>query len=149
MNTKLDEIVARWAEIGLCEIYEKPLALCLDAQRRFNEEHKELSPQFRRLSIPLIVRIFKTSEAFKNNTFTNYCEELLSEPQVFVFKTEYAPPSDATTSDSRMQIESDYLRDLTKNLVTEIDRMFDMRNTEITFRGLHCFGTNRILMYYS
>ncbi len=72
---QLEKITNNWESIGLLQGYDgeaMSLATCLEAQRIKNESLSTDDPQFRRTSIPLIVRIFSASEAVKRNVFANY-----------------------------------------------------------------------------
>ena len=69
------EIVKKWRNTGLLEIFSKEkavnVALALENQRIFNEK-EDLSPHFRRTSIPILVRLFASGVQLESNLTKNF-----------------------------------------------------------------------------
>lgn len=148
--TQIEEITKWWGEhLNLETAFDDitPIALCLDAQRRFNEWHK-FQPQFMRMNIPLIIRVFRESQAYKRNHFVNF-GEALQNMQIYMFKTKWNPPpivGDHTSIDA----ERDYLEKIYPEVMKEVDALFaDTMNKEIIFQGIGCLNDGTITLTFS
>ena len=139
------DIISKWEKTGLLEgCHNKDgLALCLQAQIQFNE--RELDPQFKRISIPVLVRMFSLSEAMRRNHFVTYFEDV-AWPNVLTFKTRFAPAE----PHNDLQEEADYVAELCQKWSKELDKHFsDMKDREVIFRGIGRLDDGTVLMYYS
>ena len=145
-----NDVYARWEKTGLLEGVrdQHGLAACLEVQRVFNETH-EMPPQFLRLTIPIIRRLFGESKAVQRNHFTSYFEEA-AWPQLMTFRTKYNPPKPSAGNYDVLQAEADYCGILTRKLAAEIDEAFrDKRDMEVIYRGLGLLDDGTVVMYYS
>jgi len=146
--TRIEEITRWWGEaLHLDETFEDlvPIALCLDAQRRLNEI-QDFDAQFKRINIPLIIRVFKESKAYKKNYFVNYDEG--EKPEIFIFKTKWNPP--AVDGVHCLEVESNYLAELAPQIAKEFDALFnDMSNESITFHGVGLLKDGTITLGFS
>lgn len=150
--TRIEEITRWWGEhLNLGKVFEDvtPIALCLDAQRRFNETHK-FEPQFMRMNIPLVIRAFRESTAYKRNQFVNFDEKRdLETRQIYTFKTKWNPPP-IDDGFHRLDAERDYLEQLTPEFVKEFDALFmDTMNQEIVFHGIGCLKDGTLTLMFS
>ncbi len=150
--TRIEEITKWWGEhLNLSQAFDDltPISLCLDAQRRFNETHK-FEPQFMRMNIPLVIRLFRESQAYKRNHFVNFDEAVNPETrQIFMFKTKWNCPQ-PVDSFHNIDTERSYLEQLTPELVKEFDTLFqDMMNKEIIFHGIGCLKDGTLTFTFS
>jgi len=132
-HAELEKIISNWAETGLTETFEEkePISLCLQSQFEFNETPQAGEAKFKRLSIPLVVRVFSESKAFKNNYFCNYFES--KRPEYIFFRASL----DETFSS--LEEEAEAVTNLAADMTKEIDEaFFDRREAEVIFHG---FGT--------
>ena len=147
--TEIEDIKRQWNEwLNLDSIFEDliPISLCLRAQTKFNENHK-FEPKFMRMSVPLVIRAFKESQAYKRNYFVNYDES--KKPQVFMFKTKWIPP-EPVNGHYNIDLEKDYLEQITPAIVKEIDSLFsDVANEEITFHGIGCLKDGTLTLSFN
>jgi hypothetical protein len=154
----LEDITDRWYKTGLLKEAGEPgsekamcMATCLETQRRLNGENtdeKDISYQWKRLNVPLIVRIFRTCEAFKRNAFVNFFEDINMQ-SMLVFKTRFNPPAvhDHATN---LDAEAHYLEEFSKGISRELETTFrDRRNGEIIFRGFTMLEDKTVIMYYA
>lgn len=76
-----DKIVKNWESTGLLQVFKekKSGAIALENQRRFNEAVNDLTPQFMRNSIPLVVRILSTLPSFTSSLYGEYGEPLVTD----------------------------------------------------------------------
>lgn len=146
---ELEEIVKRWETIGLIEnfVEKTPIALCLHAQVKLNEK-VDLDPAFRRWSIPLIVRMFSESKAFKRNHFTNLFDEQ-DKPTIAFLRTKFiAPQPPNRTAD--LQYEAELVAKMAVALKEEIDYLFrDRKGATITFHGISHTPQGDLILHYS
>ena len=141
---EIEEIVRNWEETNLLEGFEDKISIatCLQAQLKLNEQESE--PQFKRISIPLIIRILSESKAAKRNYFYNYFEEE-DKPAVVIFKSKHRSfePKD-------LDEEAEYTAKLATDIKSEIDSLFsDTMNKDIIFHGLRCLDDGHIAMAYN
>jgi len=142
--TEIEEIVQNWKVLNLENLFDElvPISLCLQTQLKYNESNKELSPHFRRISIPLVIRAFNESKAYKRNHFINYFEK--HEPQVAMFKARFKG------SEGDLQQEADLVANLASEVAKEVDSLFsDVMNEEIVFHGLGCLNDGTIIMLFN
>lgn len=149
MNSiRIREIHRWWTDhLNLKEAFEDTISisLCLDAQRRFNEEH-QFEPKFMRMNVPLVIRVFRESRAYKKNNFVNYDEGI--KPEIHMFKTKWNPPHVEGTG--LIDLERDYLEQLTPEITKEFDALFnDMSNESITFHGFGCLKDGTLTLAFS
>jgi hypothetical protein len=137
----------QWEQFGLLENFnsdkKESIAGCLQAQWTFNESKDDLPTTFRRLSIPLVIRVFSESEAFQRNNFTlPYKQE--GEPKTLMFHAKY---DESTKID--LDREAKHCADLAKLMKEELDEAFgDSKNMEVEFMGFGCLNNGTLLMYY-
>lgn len=130
-HDQLQKIISNWDQTNLIENFEnkEPIALCLQAQLGFNETTQVRDDFFRKISLPLVVRTFQESKAFKNNYFGNYFES--ARPEYMFLKTKVKQVADDEAAEEVARIAS--------GVAKEIDEaFFDRRGAEIIFHG---FGT--------
>lgn len=131
-HEKLKQIISNWEQTNLIEGFEEkePIALCLQSQLEFNETTQVQNDFFRKISLPLVIRAFSESKAFKNNYFTNYFESPRPEYMFLRAKVnEEVADEGAPEEVARLATE----------IAKEIDEAFaDRKNAEIIFQG---FGT--------
>jgi inactivated superfamily I helicase len=148
--TEIENIVQNWKVLNLESLFDDlvPISLCLQTQMKYNENNKELSPAFRRISIPLVIRAFRESKAYKRNQFVNYFEECKSEeckPQVAMFKTKFKAVENVD-----LQKEANLAASLASEIAKEIDSLFsDVMNEEITFHGLGCLNDGTMTLLFN
>lgn len=144
--TEIEDIVENWKVLNLDEMFDDlvPISLCLQAQIKFNE-NKDLSPQFKRISVPLIIRAFNESKAFKRNRFVNYFED--HDKQIAMFKTKFQETFFQTNN--ILENEAGSVADLASNIAKEIDSLFsDVMSEEIVFHGLGCLKDGTITLVF-
>lgn len=142
----IEKIIQRWEKTGLLETTSNKLslALCLEAQFKYNEANEDMSPSFRRMAIPLLIRMLNGSKASTRNNFINYFDENREKPKVYIFKTKLK------TFEGDLQTETDTCESMAKEMATELDELFqDKKNNDIIFHGLNALPDGMILMYYS
>lgn len=146
--TRIEELTRQWGEwLNLSESFDDlvPIALCLDAQRRLNET-AHFEPKFMRMNVPLIIRVFRESKAYKKNHFVNYDEGV--KPEIYMFKTKWNPPH--VEGLGVLDSERDYLEQLTPEIIKEFDALFsDMSNENITFHGFGCLKDGTLTLAFS
>lgn len=134
-HTEIADNVKHWKEsLSLEEVFDDlvPISLCLEAQRIVNENSNIDNAPFKMLSIPLVIRVFRESKAYKRNYFVNYKEDI--KPQIHMFKTRFNPPT--LEGPGRLDALADYCGELASNITKEIDFLFsDVKNEEIVFNG--------------
>lgn len=144
-DTQISEIVNKWEQTRLLEgIKDKEsIALCLDTQVKLNEsETYSEFPQFKRMTIPILRRLFGVCEAFKRNNFINYNEN--NKNEVLLFKTRFNYKCE------NLDQEVEYCATLTENLAKELDVFFrDQLNATITFNGIGVMSDGTIMFNYS
>jgi len=150
--TRIEEITRQWGEwLNLKEVFDDlvPIALCLDAQRRLNETQKfDFDVQFKRMNIPLVIRVFRESKAYKKNHFVNYDEGV--KPEIFMFKEKWNPPTGTGRQPYSIDSERDYLEQLAPIITKEFDALFnDMSNESITFHGFGLLREGIITLGFS
>jgi len=146
---ELEDIVRRWESTGLVESFvdKTPIALCLQAQLKLNEK-AELDPAFRRWSIPVIVRMFSESLAFKRNHFTNLFDEE-AKPTIAFLRTKFVPPQQPNR-ESDLEYEAELVVKLAESLRAEIDCLFrDRKGATITFHGISHNDQGHLVLHYS
>lgn len=143
---ELDDIVRRWEITGLVEnfVEKTPIALCLQAQLKLNER-VDLDPAFRRWSIPVIIRMFSESKAFKRNHFTNLFDED-DKPTIAFLRAKFSPPA----NQEDLELEAELLTKLAATLKEEIDYLFrDRKGATITFHGISHTPQGDLMLHYS
>ncbi len=156
-KTSLQEITDKWLKTGLLAEAggsESELAMCmatcLETQRLANEQIEDDSryAQWKRLNIPVLVRLFRTCEAFKRNAFVNFFEDI-SMQSMLVFKTRFVVPEPANPH-ARLDAECEFAETFSKAIGREIETAFrDRRNSEVIFRGLDMLEDKTVIMYYA
>ncbi len=162
----LEDITDRWYKTGLLSEAGQPdsekamcMATCLETQRRLNEEINSDSEEdngswtnlclWKRNNIPLIVRLFRTCEAFKRNAFVNFFEDI-SMQSMLVFKTRFSPPTPVEGQPHSLAAEAAYSEEFSKGISRELETTFrDRRNGEIIFRGFTMLEDKTVIMYYA
>lgn len=146
--TKIEEIHQWWVEhLNLASVFDDtlPISLCLDAQRRFNEQHN-FDPQFNRMNVPLVIRMFRESKAYKRNHIANFRENV--DAQIYMFKTKWNPPN--VDGVGRLDSERGYLEQLAPEITKEFDDLFmDVMNEEIIFYGIGCLNDGTLTLTFS
>jgi hypothetical protein len=142
--TEIEKVLDNWSSFDLKQLFEDriPISLCLQAQVNYNES-KNFEPQFMRLSVPLVIRAFAESKAFKRNHFINYNED--NKPQFAILKVKHKAfvPKD-------LDEEAEYCAVLASKIVKEIDALFeDVMNEDIVFHGLGCLNDGAITISFS
>jgi hypothetical protein len=149
-----EEIVRRWESILPCVINKiesfadkTSIALCFQAQVKLNEK-LNLDSDFRRWSIPILVRAFKESKAFKRNHFTNFVEG--DTPNIAFLKTRYSPPQCHNKPHNNLEHEAELVAVLAQSFKEEIDDMFrDRKNVTIVFHGISHTPQGHLVLHYS
>jgi len=140
---KIQDIVQQWENTNLLEGFDDKISIatCLQAQFKMNEvEH---NPQFKRISIPLVVRMLSESKAAQRNYFHNFFEN--TKPLWASLNTVF---KDFHTEN--LEEEADQTAVLAAKLTKEIDALFaDTKNKDIVFHGLHCLNNGNIMLAYS
>ena len=140
------KLIEQWANTGLLQVFEgkeSAAAQCLQAQLSLNEDAVEGNPQFKRISIPVLVRALSTSKAFRTNEFRAL--DSIDEHDVHFFKTRFK-----TTVVGELQEEADMTAALAEALRDEIDSLFsDRQRTTIQFGGIDLLPNNLIVLYYA
>lgn len=148
--TRIQEITNQWTEwLNLKEVFDDlvPISLCLDAQRRLNET-ANFEPQFMRCNIPLVIRVFRESKAYKKNHFVNYDEG--EKPEIYLFNTKWSPPKQPEDRQYSIDIEANYLAEFASLITKEFDALFnDMSNESITFHGFGLLREGIITLAFS
>lgn len=145
MKSNIDKILTLWNNTGLLENAKNKLALalCLEAQKRYNESAPDMSATLRRLTIPLLVRMLTGSKAATRNNFINYFDEGQA-PKTHIFK------SKLLTFNGDLQAEADFCAKLAESMTTELDELFkDKMHNDIIFKGLDCLKDGTIIMHYN
>ncbi len=143
-------IIENWHRTGLLHGCHDPenLALCLHTQVKFNETHG-IDPDFNRISIPLLVRLFEMSKTIKRNNFVNYLIEV-AWPNVFTFKTKAIPPRQPKDKIHNINIEANWLEESVKKWAKEIDEHFrNTKDREIIFCGMRKLDDGTLVMHYA
>lgn len=148
---ELDDIVRMWENTNLLEGFSEktPIALCLHAQVKLNEA-VDLDPIFRRWSIPVLIRAFTESKAFKRNHFTNLFEG--DKPNVAFLKTRFSPPRfNIEGPEYDPQQEAELISKLAATLREEIDYLFrDRKGATIIFHGIsHSPDGGFMMLHYN
>jgi hypothetical protein len=144
MKINIDKILDKWTKTGLLETSKNKLslALCLETQRRYNESNG-VSDSFRRLAIPLIVRMLNGSKTNTRNNFINYFDEQ-EKPKAYIFKSKFK------NFNGDIEKEAEFAAELAENMAKELDYLFnDKMNNDIIFRGLDTMQDGSILFYYN
>jgi hypothetical protein len=142
--TEIEEVVNNWRIFDLDQLFEDriPISLCLQAQVKYNESNN-FEPQFMRLSIPLVIRAFAESKAFKRNHFINYDEH--DKPQLAILKVKHK-----AFIPNNLDEEAEYAAKLAVQILKEIDALFeDVMNEDIVFHGLGCLKDGAITILFS
>lgn len=150
------KMIEFWEQTGLLKNFDldkkESIAGCLQAQLTFNESKDDLPPIFKRLSIPLVIRVFYESKAFERNNFSlPYKQE--GEPKTLMFHTkikefnyDLSPGRDVKVS---LDAEAKQTADLAKSVKEELDEAFgDSKNMDVEFLGFGCLNNGTLLMYY-
>jgi len=143
-HEELTTIISNWEKTNLIENFEdkEPIALCLQSQLGFNKTTND--GYFNRLSIPLVVRVFSESKAFRNNTFTNFFES--KRPEYLFFGT----TADEQQSGFSLEEEAKQVSEIAFEIRRELDEAFrDKRDTEIVFHGFGRLVDGTIFMAYN
>jgi hypothetical protein len=145
----LDEMVKRWEPTGLLQAFSEAkvrnAAACLEAQRSLNENRPEADVQFKRLSIPLVVRALCGSTAFQENQFLPGNDSL----EVHFFTSKFTPPTAGAKPEDNLQAEAEYAATFAEQLREEFDKFFDTRRGLMYFGGLEKLTDGSIVMYYA
>jgi hypothetical protein len=142
--TEIEEVVENWKGFDLDQLFEDriPISLCLQAQVRYNES-KNFEPQFMRISVPLLIRAFAESKAFKRNNFINYNED--DKPQFAILKIKHK-----TFVPNNIDEEAAYTAKFAGQMAKELDALFeDVMNEDIVFHGLGCMKDGAITISFS
>lgn len=146
--TEIEEVVNNWRSFDFDQLFEDriPISLCLQAQVKYNES-KNFEPQFMRLSVPLLIRAFAESKAFKRNNFINYNEDYGEDydPQLAVFKVKHK-----VFVPNNLDEEAEYCAVLAHDIAKELDALFeDVMNEDIIFYGLGCLKDGAITISFN
>jgi hypothetical protein len=142
----------QWEETGLLKNFgsdkKESIAGCLQAQLTFNESKDDLPPTFRRLSIPLVIRVFSESKAFQRNNFSlPYKQE--GEPKTLMFHAKLKEFNYDEHTKVNLDEEAKHSADLAKAMTIELDEAFgDSKNMDVEFLGFGCLNNGTLLMYY-
>lgn len=143
---EVKDIETKWESCGLLKGATdiKALALCLEAQRLYNEQLSEMTStasvaQFQRISIPLVRRIFASN--LWNGTLE---PEKCKKKHVFETKFNYAEYAKTIKSANHLDFEAEWTAVLTQSIIKELQDKFD---SPIVFGHLEQDGEN-IVMYY-
>jgi hypothetical protein len=148
--TRIEEITRQWGEwLNLEKAFDDltPISLCLDAQRRLNEM-TDFPVTFKRCNIPLVIRVFRESKAYKKNYFVNFEEG--EKPEIYLFNTKWSPPKQPEDRQFSLDIEANYLAECASAVTKEFDALFsDMSNESITFHGFGCLKDGTLTLAFS
>lgn len=143
---QIGKIVNNWVDIfNLDQKYEKleQLALCLNAQYILNNKNNT-GGTFSCASLPLILRIFKESKAFKNNNITN---DLTKNFKIIKLKTKWL-----LFRCTNLEEYANYTCEISSKITKEFDKLFSKsKNKTIIFHGFNCLkdGTITIGLTFS
>jgi hypothetical protein len=144
--------ISDWEQSGLLQNFspnkKESIAGCLQAQLTFNESKDDLPTTFRRLSIPLVIRVFSESKAFERNNFSlPYKEE--GEPKTLMFHSKLKEFNYDGQVRVNLDEEAKHSADLAKSIKIELDEAFgDSKNMDVEFLGFGCLNNGTLLMYY-
>lgn len=150
----MDIYEERWARTSLLapfkEEKQKNAARCLQSQVAFNEKLGNVSEnsQFKRLSVPLLVRMLSKSNAFERNNF-DISDDLSEARNIHVFNTKFAPPIYQEGQSNFLEQEAVYTADFASQILVEFDELFrDQFNKYIVFHGFETTDSGQILLHY-
>ncbi len=145
----IQEIVSKWEGTKLLEgVYSKEnMAMCLEAQRQFNETHEQ-PEDFKRCSIPVVFRTFCSKG---RNHFVNHFDE---QTQVFghMLKTKFVLPCrfDQDGNKRSTDDEAEYVAKTSVELKEEIKKLFkDRFENQIGFHGFSCNESGNLTLFWS
>lgn len=74
---ELEKIAQNWKQTELIENFEDKIQIssCLQSQVNYNEKESNCSPIFNRMTIPLIIRTFRSLPTYKDKYFSNFENE--------------------------------------------------------------------------
>lgn len=128
MITETNLIVRRWEQSRLLDgtegDFKTSLAVCLETQR-ITDCHKPDTPdhiEFKRLSAPLIIRIFKASEVCRSGKFV--VDRSRVDYKSHYFATKWCPPKKNKWRQYSLDDEAVYLADFALCVAKEIDHLF-------------------------
>jgi hypothetical protein len=130
-------LVDRWTDTGLTERFEDKtnISLCLQSQLKYNESNN-IDATFKLISIPLLIRIFSESKAFKRNQFVNYLED--AKPSQIVTFGIKLDKIETKKDESKLDKYAEKTASIAQYIMKELDEAFaDVNNQEIIF---HHFG---------
>lgn len=141
----LNQIKENWEKTGLLEPYQGDealsLATCLESQRKMNETLDDI--EFKRVSLPLVRRIYSESKAVERNHFINYFENTVYHNN-YIFKNKFPK------IDGSLEEQTEATAALASKMAKEIDVLFaDQRNSKISFNGFDIMEDNSIVMYFN
>lgn len=145
------QILERWKGTQLLNAFSEDkqtnAAHCLAAQVALNEKLE--NPSFKRASVPIIVRAFSQSNAFKRNNF-DMSDGLHEAKNVHVFSTKFSSyDRSGRTGEYNLEEEAKYVADLSNKIMLEFDELFrDQFNKYIVFHGFETTDSGQILLHY-
>ena len=138
------EIRSNWANTGLLMSADTPqreieLASMLDGQRIANESSD--NPQWNRVSVPLMVRLFKNNKNFKGSH--------LPLPLDHTFQTEWHDPT-VRGCMCNLDVEAEELAQVFDKIIKEINELaFPVYDKTVTIHSLQRESDGRISMNYN
>jgi len=146
MNKNYD----RWVTTRILNAFEEAKQIngadCLQAQLEFNETVEDQDPQFKRCSIPLVVRALSESEAFRRNNiiFGGNLDD--AETYFFHTKFEHTPKY---KSQYKLDEEAEMVAIVAESVRKEIDSLFqDQSGRNIYFHGIDKTSDGDLILYY-
>ena len=149
----MDIYEERWAKTSLLapfkEEKQRNAARCLQSQVAFNEKLEKLeNSQFKRLSVPLLVRMLSQSNAFERNNF-DISDDLNEANNTHFFNTKFAPPIYQEGQSNFLEQEAVYTADFASQILVEFDELFrDQFNKYIVFHGFETTDSGQVLLHY-
>ena len=135
----LDELLGRWSDTGLLEAVGEgrklTVASCLETQCELNEARA--SKQWRRLSIPIVVKVFSSTEKmFAGENYRSL--ERVCRPKFHILNAKYDPKKPihpGRYSMDELDEESEVMANFSQAVVLELNEMFKDAQEPIKFSG--------------
>lgn len=136
------DLAERWEKLIrlFSEDKKENLAFCLQEQYEFNKKYGQ-AKNFQKYSIPLVMRLFNTSQVMINNT----CQDG-ENPQSLVFNIKHMYEQHVGRGVTNLDSECEYLSIFSEVLSDEIDKKIDCK---FVFKGFECKEDGTFIMHFN
>ena len=143
----MNELVHKWKKTrllhGTPKKYRESLAACLESQRLFNEADDSISPRSKRISIPLVLRLFNKVENLHNSRFIYGLNDFV---YTHTFNYRYNPPE--PTPYYTLDADAEATALLAEGLANELYEVF-LQDQLINFVAISIGNDYEVKLHYN